>query len=130
MTDATGQCLCTGVSYRITGDKRDVVNCHCYRCRRTSGHFVAASTVSVDDLVLVSDDTLRWYRIENVEYGFCSECGSSLFWRASDKPQTVAVMAGTIDPPTGLRTTHALFVDTASDYHRLDDRLESHPYDW
>ncbi len=110
---------------------RDVANCHCEPCRRITGHFVAASAVWIDDLRTEPANTLRWYdSTESVQYGFCSACGSTLFWRAADKPQNISIMAGTIDPPTGLVTTTALFTDSASDYHRLDDRLESYAGDW
>ena len=40
-----------------------------------------------------------------------------------------SVAAGTLDPPTGLSTVHALFVADASDYHRLDPDLPHHLHD-
>ena len=39
----TGGCLCGGVRYTVTGPLRDIVACHCEQCRRSSGHFVAAT---------------------------------------------------------------------------------------
>ena len=33
-----GKCLCESVAYEITGPARVVVNCHCSRCRRHTGH--------------------------------------------------------------------------------------------
>ena len=45
---ATGRCECGGVRYRIDGDVRDVVNCHCGRCRRFTGHHMAATSAPVD----------------------------------------------------------------------------------
>ena len=40
---ATCHCLCKGVHYEVHGPLRPVVFCHCEMCRRTSGHFVAAT---------------------------------------------------------------------------------------
>ena len=39
----TGGCLCGAVRYRVAGPLRDVVACHCAQCRRSSGHFAAAT---------------------------------------------------------------------------------------
>lgn len=39
----TGGCPCGGVRYEVRGPLRDVIACHCTQCRRTSGHFVAAT---------------------------------------------------------------------------------------
>ena len=39
----TGGCACGGVRYEVHGKLRDVITCHCVQCRRTSGHFVAAT---------------------------------------------------------------------------------------
>jgi len=91
---------------------------------------MAATATSPDALTFESDITLTWYqRTENVEYGFCNRCGSTLLWRASDKPDQISIAAGTLDQPTGLHTTHALFTAEAGDYHTLDDTLDSTPYD-
>lgn len=125
-----GSCLCGAVTYRVTGNLRDVINCHCPRCRRHTGHFMAATAALASD-VLVDGDSLRWYdATDAVQYGFCHSCGSSLFWRSTDKPETVSITAGTLDPPTGLATTTALFTSAAGDYYTLDDNLTQFPKDY
>ncbi len=92
---------------------------------------MAATAADVDDVTFASDRTLRWYdATDDVQYGFCATCGSTLFWRAADRPRRLAIAAGTLDPPTGLTTTDALFVADASDYHRLDHDLVEYPGDW
>lgn len=125
----TGKCLCESITYVIEGEARDVVNCHCSRCRRHTGHFMAATGVDSDRLAVRGDEHLRWYATADVEYGFCGNCGSTLFWRTSRRPGYVAIAAGTITPPTGLKTMAAIFTDYASDYHRFDPDLPSYPED-
>ncbi len=125
----SGSCLCGAVTYEVQGALRDVVNCHCIRCRRHTGHFLAATSADVADLT-VREESLVWYAAtDTVQYGFCGECGSTLFWRAADRPSTMAIAAGTLDPPTGLTTVEALFTADASDYHRLDQAIVQHPQD-
>ena len=126
----TGGCACGGVRYRIEADARSVTNCHCEPCRRITGHFMAATAAPASSVVFESDATLRWYdSTDTVQYGFCSHCGATLFWRASDKPDHLSITAGSLDTPTGLTTNLALFGAEASDYHRLDPSVETVPYD-
>lgn len=78
-------------------------------------------TVNIDD-----DGALRWYSpVEGVHYGFCAECGSSLFWKANAHPESLSICAGTLEPPTHLRTIKALWLAHASDYFTLDESLEN-----
>ena len=127
---ATGRCECGGVRYRLRGEMRPVVHCHCTPCRRITGHHMAATATARDDLHLEEDSTLVWYdRTPEVRYGFCGRCGSTLFWMASDKPSAIAVAAGSLDQPTGLSAVLAIYTDEASDFHVLDADIESYPGD-
>lgn len=119
----TGRCLCGGVTFRVHGPLRDVVNCHCRRCRRFTGHHMAAAAADASAVVIDDRESLlRWFHpVAEAGYGFCSRCGSSLFWRATALPDRLVICAGTLDPPTGLTTVRAWWVSEASDYHRRPD---------
>ena len=121
---ATGRCECGGVRYSVSGVLRDVYNCHCSRCRRITGHHMAATAAASTDVILHSQATLKWYAPdETVEYGFCGDCGSTLFWRANALADKLCIAAGTLDQPTGLHTTKAWWVAEAGDYHERQDGL-------
>jgi hypothetical protein len=123
---ATGACLCGAVRYEVRGPLRDVVLCHCGRCRRTHGHVAAYAACRTEHLALVRDDGLRWYEDEGGrERGFCSGCGASLFWRA-DSRETTSIAAGTIDEPTGLETIGQIFVADAGDYYEVSGPGDRH----
>lgn len=114
-----GSCLCGGVRYRLSGPLRGVINCFCSQCRKTSGHHVAATRVRRENLELIDDQTLCWYQSSaSAERGFCNRCGSNLFWQQIDSGM-VSVMAGTLDPPTGLHTVENIHDSDKSDYHAL-----------
>jgi hypothetical protein len=113
-----GGCLCGGITYTVAGDLRPVVACHCTQCRKTSGHYVAATQAAASD-VTITGETLRWFASSDIaERGFCSTCGSNLFWRryGDDK---VSIWAGTIDGPTGLKMESQLYAEDAGDYYDL-----------
>ena len=123
---ARGRCLCGAVSFRVGGALRDVINCHCHRCRRFTGHHMAATSAAAGDVTI--DDVsglLTWFfPVEDAGYAFCRRCGSSLFWEGRSTPGWLAICAGTLEPPTGLRTVEAWWVSEASDYHDRPDLPE------
>lgn len=125
---ATGRCACGAVTYTVDGPLRDVWNCHCERCRRVTGHHMAATAAHPDD-VAVTGEVSWWAPDETVEYGFCGRCGSTMFWRAHAIADKLCIAAGSLDPPTGLRTTKAWWCAEASDYHRHPEGLELVDYE-
>ena len=126
ITSATGACLCGGVKYEVDGPLRAVVYCHCEQCRRTSGHYVAATACKPGHLTLSLDDGLRWFRSSpEAQRGFCATCGASLFWRP-DHGKYVSITAGTLDNPTGLDAIQHIFIADAGDYYSIHDDLPKH----
>lgn len=124
---AAGGCECGAVRYEVRGPLREVINCHCGQCRRTHGHFAAYSAAARADLAIVEDRGLKWYRSsDSARRGFCGECGGALFW---DNPgrDHMAIAAGTLTAPTGLKTAGHIFVADKGDYYEIADDLPRWP---
>jgi hypothetical protein len=122
---ARGRCLCGAVAFRVLGPLRDVINCHCHRCRRFTGHHLAATSAARDDVEIHDPDgQLTWFSVDEARYAFCRRCGSSLFWQGSSTPDRLSIGAGTLEPPTRLHTVEAWWVSEASDYHDRPDLPE------
>ena len=118
----TGRCECGGFAFEITGDLAPPSACHCSQCRRTSGHVWAGTSVMHEDLHMTAQDTLAWYASsDHAERGFCTRCGSSLFYRPIGGDH-VSVGAGTIDGPTGMKLKRHIFVADKADYYDIADR--------
>ena len=123
-----GGCLCGRVRYHYAGRLRPVVGCHCEQCRRTSGHFVAATQGHAERLhVEDPGGALRWYESSpGIHRGFCGVCGASILWRRQGSGR-ISIMAGTLDAPTGLRLVQHIFTAHAGDYYTIDPELPQSP---
>ena len=121
----TGGCLCGGVRYRIDGDCRDIICCHCENCRRTHGHVAAYTALDQSALTLVSAHTLQWFHDASPDTyrGFCNRCGASLFWDARDSRKRISVAAGSLDDSGSLQTIGHVFVGEAGSYYEISDDL-------
>ena len=131
---ATGQCLCGRVRFEIHGELRDIVNCHCAKCRRFHGNYGAYTLAAVENLTMIEQKSLKWYdsitdETANVRRGFCSECGSSLFWHPADSPN-ISIAAGALDGPTHLKTIGHIWCSQMADYYRIEDDLPRFTERW
>lgn len=117
----TGGCLCGSVRYQVNGPLRDIIACHCEQCRRSSGHFVAATACRRAHFSLTKQASLQWFSaVEGFRRGFCNQCGSSLFFEETGG-ERVSIAAGTLDAPQGLHIAAHIYVAEAGDYYALDD---------
>jgi hypothetical protein len=115
-------CLCGGVRFMLPGPAGAITACHCRQCRTLSGHFSAAFDVDEADVAFAARDGLAEYRTPGgAARGFCTGCGSSLYFRAADGG--FSVEAGAVDGPTGGRLAAHIFVAAKGDYYRIDDGL-------
>lgn len=119
----TGGCLCGAVRYSITGKLGPVVGCHCSQCRRQTGFYYAAVNVPRTAFSVEDADTVRWYRSSGkAQRGFCSNCGSALFWQG-DEAVEVSVLAGSFDEPSGLVFSHHIYCADKGDFYEISDGL-------
>tara|TARA_Y100000994_G_scaffold156210_1_gene127943 strand:- start:25 stop:411 length:387 start_codon:yes stop_codon:yes gene_type:complete len=118
-----GSCDCQGVVFELIGELRDVVFCHCSQCRKTSGHYWAATQVPKVNLNLIKATSLSWYdSSDKARRGFCSVCGSSMFYerKGIDK---ISVSAGSLEIPTSLDRMRHIYVASKGDYYDISDDL-------
>ena len=109
----TGGCHCGRVRYEITGKVGPIVHCHCSDCRRSQGGaFATNATVRDAYFHLISGEA------EIAEYEsspgklrcFCRQCGSALWSRLPDTPDTTRIRLGTLDGDPGRRPIAHCFV--------------------
>ncbi|MBL9062195.1 GFA family protein [Tabrizicola sp.] len=125
----TGGCLCGRVRFTTTGPLREVVFCHCSQCRRQSGLYFAATSVAADALILVGAEYITWFAAsEFAKRGFCTCCGTILFWKPNAEPR-YAVLAGAFDRPECLHPGYHICTERRPDFYRISDGLPQYPGD-
>lgn len=120
---AKGGCLCGAVRFETQATLREVVYCHCAQCRRQTGLYYAATAIPRDDLVITGAEHITWYAASDfARRGFCSACGSALFWDGKDLPY-MTVLAGAIDDPSQLVAQSHIFTKGRPEFYTINDGL-------
>ena len=123
----TGSCLCGAVTFEVAGDQLAPPDaCHCTECRRWSGHFYAGTDVPRAALTIRGAEHVTWFHSsDKVRRGFCSTCGSTLFFDPLDqaKHAWTGVAMGAFDLPTATRLRLHIFVAEKGDYYDIADGL-------
>lgn len=129
-----GGCLCGQVQFQLHGKIRGVVNCHCSKCRKFHGNYGAYTSIKMEYLKITEQKSLKWFKsptdeTPNVHRGFCSECGSSLFWHPRDQAY-IAVAAGSLESPTNLETIGHVWCSQKTDFYKIEDDLPQYDDGW
>ncbi|EAQ08083.1 hypothetical protein SKA53_10174 [Yoonia vestfoldensis SKA53] len=75
--------------------------------------------MQVPDADLSVTGEVRWYAATPAaRRGFCPTCGSFLFWKGHDDPDT-GIALGALDGPTGLTLARHIFVADKGDYYEI-----------
>lgn len=107
--DATGRCLCGAVSFTARDVAAGLHACHCGMCRRWTGgptFAVMVGSVTFDGEARIARyDSSPW-----AERGFCTRCGSHLFYRLKESDQ-YTIEFGTFDDQRPFQLESEIYVD-------------------
>lgn len=122
-----GSCLCGAVSFEVEGELPPPDACHCTLCRKQSGHFFVSTDVKRQAVTIHGADRLTWFRSsEKAQRGFCSTCGSSLFWDPTGK-DWIGIAMGAFENPTNTRIGIHIYVADKGDYYDIADGVPQYP---
>lgn len=123
MTTHKGSCLCGAVHFEVASDLPAPDACHCTQCRKHSGHYFVSTDLPRSSVTIHGADNVTWFRSsEKVRRGFCTTCGSSLFWDPIHK-DFIAIAMGAFDKPTGTKIRIHIHVADKGDYYDIADGL-------
>ncbi len=127
MKKSTGSCLCGEVHYEITGSLGVFQYCHCSRCRKFTGSAYAANIIVAPDQFewLQGEECLGRFEVADARHfatAFCTQCGSSLPWKAQSG-KAVIIPAGTLDDDPEIRPFQNIFYDSKADWYQEASEL-------
>lgn len=122
-----GSCLCGAVTFEVDARLPPADACHCTQCRKHSGHVFVSTDVPRAIVSIHGADSVTWFHSsEKVRRGFCTKCGSSLFWDPLDR-DSIGIAMGAFDLPTGTRLAIHVHVSSKGDYYDIADGLPQKP---
>ena len=123
-SERAGHCLCKRVSFVAHNASNVVCACHCQMCRRWGGS--AFTELECGDQVTFSgDEHIRVYdSSEWADRGFCSHCGSHLFYRLK-APGHFMIPVGLFTDDAGLSFERQVFIDEKPHYYDFANTTEN-----
>ena len=113
---------CRASGFTLPGPAGDITACHCRQCRKLSGHYSASFDANEAAVAWQARAGLADYATPGGgRRGFCTGCGSSLWFRAADGAFSIEAGAG--EGRTGGRLSGHIFVADKGDWYDIADGL-------
>jgi len=117
-----GACMCGAVKVTATANKPSVSVCHCDMCRRWSaGPFMAVNCQAVN---FEGQENINRIRSSGwAERGFCTACGSNLFYHIIDSRE-YQISAGLFDDQSKMRMSLQVFTDFKPSFYEFANKTK------
>ena len=114
-TPQTGACLSAKVRYETTGEAVHAIHCYCRDCQHMSGGGNAPQLAVMRDTLTLSGP-VKTFGVtsdsgNDVELGFCGECGSPIYKTTSYTPELIFLFAGSLDDPARFTPRNKVYED-------------------
>jgi hypothetical protein len=104
MTTRTATCACRNLRVTCAGDPIKISVCHCLDCQRRTGSTYGIGAFFARKDVEVHGDFRTYKRGSDsgsaVNFHFCPDCGSTVFWEPERLPDAIAIAVGSFADPT------------------------------
>jgi hypothetical protein len=118
-----GGCLCGVVRFEITGEIKNIIYCHCSKCRKAQGSaFATNGNMDENEFNIVSGhDDLTGYESSpgQIKY-FCKHCGSPILSKNKSKPGNIRVRLGTIESDIAEKPESHIFATSKANWEEIE----------
>jgi len=123
----SGSCLCGIVRYEVSKMKEKMAHCHCTMCRKFHGAAFATfgEAAAADFRWTAGESALTVYIAANgTTRKFCSHCGSSLIFAASNAKGTeIEFTLATLDCDIEQQPDGHIYVGSKANWFEISDDL-------
>lgn len=110
--------MCGAVTFTATDVPSKAGICHCEMCRRWTGSALIGVSIPTGSLTWQGEALAVIQSSDWAERGFCSKCGSGLFFRVTLQSEwfgTTELPVGVFDDPNGFEIAHEIYIDHKPD---------------
>jgi hypothetical protein len=120
----TASCCCQSLKVECKGEPISVSLCNCQDCQRRTGSAFGVAAFYQKEKVQVSGATSCYSTTSNSGYEFsfyfCPNCGSTVYWETSRKPDVIVVAAGAFADPGFPAPTQSVFEEHQHPWLKLE----------
>ncbi len=116
----SGTCLCENVGFTVKAPTLWCAHCHCSMCRRAHGAAFVTWVGVASDRVEITGDTAKWHTSSpGARRGFCSDCGSTLFFESEKWPGETHIVLGNFNSPIDRSPSGNAFFEDHVDWYEI-----------
>jgi hypothetical protein len=126
MDDFEGHCICGSVRFTVAPPTLFCAHCHCRFCRLAHGApFVTWVGVPEEQFSFSrGEDLVTWHRSsQQSRRGFCSRCGSTMFYVSTLSPGEIHIARSQIEGEIDREPRAHVFFDQRVGWISVDDDL-------
>ena len=122
--EGTGGCLCGAVHFTAKQLSTNVGACHCGMCQKWGGGPLMADDSGTAVLFSGEENISVFNSSQWAERGFCSKCGSSLFYKLKQNGQFI-VPAGILNIEAELNFDQQIFIDSKPSFYCFSNETKN-----
>ena len=121
--EAKGSCLCGEVEVQAMSLSTDVGACHCNTCRKWNGGPFLGIDCNTAVTISGEENITSFSSSEWAERGFCSKCGTHLFYKLKHNGQYI-MPVDLFDIKAKLNFDHQIFIDEKPEYYSFANKTK------
>lgn len=119
-----GACVCGAVTFTALNVAGKVGACHCKTCRQWGGGPFMELDCGTEVTFTGAEHISAYDSSEWADRGFCSKCGSHLFYRMKEAQQYM-MPVGLFDEDSDLVFESQVFIDAKPHYYAFDNNTQN-----
>jgi hypothetical protein len=120
-----GGCHCGALRYRVQGDPKVVLLCHCSDCQKSAGAPVVSwATFAEENFEITAGNSKIYESSAVVARHFCADCGTGILFKNAERfPGEILVQSATFDDAAAHPALAHVYIDDRLMWMDKYDRL-------